>query len=42
MAKFSTDRTISEYSSVIWDVKPAPRPMGDATAPSPKAPAKKK
>merc|ERR1719230_997124 len=31
MAKFSTDRTISEYSSVIWGVKPAPRPL-DAAA----------
>merc|ERR1719188_1943992 len=30
MAKFSTDRTISEYASVIWDVKPAPRTMGAA------------
>jgi starch phosphorylase len=39
MAKFSTDRTISEYSSVIWGVEPAPRPMGGA---APKAPAKKK
>ena len=27
MAKFSTDRTISEYADVIWGVKPAPRPM---------------
>jgi starch phosphorylase len=27
MAKFSTDRTINEYASVIWGVKPAPRPM---------------
>jgi len=50
MAKFSTDRTIAEYSSVIWDVKPAPRPMGvggdaktpDAKALDAKAPAKKK
>merc|ERR1719253_549230 len=31
MAKFSTDRTISEYSSVIWGVKPAPRPVPGAT-----------
>jgi len=30
MAKFSTDRTISEYSSVIWGVKPAPRPVETA------------
>merc|ERR1719356_647584 len=35
MAKFSTDRTISEYSSVIWGVKPAPRPL-DAAASSTK------
>jgi starch phosphorylase len=35
MAKFSTDRTISEYSSVIWGVKPAPRPL-DASASSTK------
>jgi len=27
MAKFSTDRTIQEYSDVIWGVKPAPRQM---------------
>jgi len=27
MAKFSTDRTISEYSEVIWGCKPSPRPM---------------
>merc|ERR1719401_688199 len=26
MAKFSTDRTITEYSQVIWGVKPSPRP----------------
>jgi len=26
MAKFSTDRTMREYSSVIWGVKPSPRP----------------
>merc|ERR1712127_247370 len=30
MAQFSTDRTIREYASVIWDVKPAPRPVGQA------------
>eukprot|EP00930_Biecheleria_cincta_P045964 TRINITY_DN3168_c0_g1_i1.p1 TRINITY_DN3168_c0_g1~~TRINITY_DN3168_c0_g1_i1.p1 ORF type:complete len:1026 (-),score=253.64 TRINITY_DN3168_c0_g1_i1:56-2806(-) len=35
MAKFSTDRTISEYADVIWGVKPAPRPCGDAGAPPP-------
>mmetsp|Transcript_36542 Transcript_36542/g.83155 ORF Transcript_36542/g.83155 Transcript_36542/m.83155 type:complete len:893 (-) Transcript_36542:106-2784(-) len=27
MAKFSTDRTISEYSEVIWGTKPSPRPL---------------
>merc|ERR1719399_1123058 len=27
MAKFSTDRTMQEYSDVIWGVKPAPRQM---------------
>jgi starch phosphorylase len=27
MAKFSTDRTMREYASVIWGVKPAPRPV---------------
>merc|ERR1719265_2005727 len=26
MAKFSTDRTISEYSQVIWGIKPSVRP----------------
>merc|ERR1712224_288286 len=26
MAKFFTDRTMREYSSVIWGVKPSPRP----------------
>jgi len=26
MAQFSTDRTISEYAKVIWDIKPCPRP----------------
>jgi len=31
MAKFSTDRTINEYASVIWGVKPAPRPTGQLT-----------
>merc|ERR1719254_48809 len=30
MAKFSTDRTISEYANVIWGVKPAPRPLSTA------------
>merc|ERR1712217_397965 len=32
MAKFSTDRTITEYSQVIWGCSPSPRPMGTATA----------
>jgi len=47
MAKFSTDRTISDYAEVIWGVKPAPRPAPQekqtpnaekpkATAPQPK------
>merc|ERR1711983_57828 len=27
MAKFSTDRTISQYANVIWGVTPAPRPL---------------
>eukprot|EP00405_Crypthecodinium_cohnii_P003167 CAMPEP_0194773022 /NCGR_PEP_ID=MMETSP0323_2-20130528/53640_1 /TAXON_ID=2866 ORGANISM="Crypthecodinium cohnii, Strain Seligo" /NCGR_SAMPLE_ID=MMETSP0323_2 /ASSEMBLY_ACC=CAM_ASM_000346 /LENGTH=145 /DNA_ID=CAMNT_0039707835 /DNA_START=9 /DNA_END=446 /DNA_ORIENTATION=+ len=26
MAQFSTDRTISEYAKVIWEIEPAPRP----------------
>merc|ERR1719316_787636 len=30
MAKFSTDRTIREYAEVIWDIKPAPRPLPSA------------
>merc|ERR1719343_1839505 len=30
MAKFSTDRTITEYSEVIWGCKPAPRPLPKA------------
>merc|ERR1712187_960933 len=30
MAKFSTDRTITEYSQVIWGCSPSPRPMGTA------------
>merc|ERR1719382_1523521 len=30
MAKFSTDRTITEYSQVIWGCKPAPRPLPKA------------
>merc|ERR1719343_435463 len=48
MAKFSTDRTISEYSSVIWGVKPAPRPLDAAASgakvsgPDAKAAAQKK
>merc|ERR1719189_2135183 len=28
MAKFSTDRTITEYSQVIWGCSPSPRPLG--------------
>jgi len=31
MAKFSTDRTITEYSQVIWGCSPSPRPLGTAT-----------
>mmetsp|Transcript_49259 Transcript_49259/g.112149 ORF Transcript_49259/g.112149 Transcript_49259/m.112149 type:complete len:901 (-) Transcript_49259:143-2845(-) len=27
MAQFSTDRTMREYASTIWGVKPAPRPL---------------
>jgi len=27
MAKFSTDRTMREYSSVIWGIEPSPRPL---------------
>merc|ERR1719213_1166523 len=44
MAKFSTDRTMREYSDVIWGIKPSPRPMtmGSATSPAPKAAAKSK
>eukprot|EP00929_Paragymnodinium_shiwhaense_P042823 TRINITY_DN220_c0_g1_i14.p1 TRINITY_DN220_c0_g1~~TRINITY_DN220_c0_g1_i14.p1 ORF type:complete len:900 (+),score=295.85 TRINITY_DN220_c0_g1_i14:103-2802(+) len=38
MAKFSTDRTISEYSEVIWGIKPCPRPAPVAGS----APAKAK
>jgi len=30
MAKFSTDRTISDYAKVIWGVEPAPRPAPTA------------
>jgi starch phosphorylase len=39
MAKFSTDRTMREYSDVIWGIKPSPRPMtmGGAGSPAPKA-----
>merc|ERR1712060_404055 len=39
MAKFSTDRTMREYSSVIWGIKPSPRPltMGGAGGPAAKA-----
>eukprot|EP00429_Kryptoperidinium_foliaceum_P104669 CAMPEP_0176238178 /NCGR_PEP_ID=MMETSP0121_2-20121125/28231_1 /TAXON_ID=160619 /ORGANISM="Kryptoperidinium foliaceum, Strain CCMP 1326" /LENGTH=235 /DNA_ID=CAMNT_0017577645 /DNA_START=19 /DNA_END=724 /DNA_ORIENTATION=- len=32
MAKFSTDRTISEYAKVIWGVEPSPRPAPQAEA----------
>eukprot|EP00500_Bicosoecida_sp_ms1_P002657 CAMPEP_0203813742 /NCGR_PEP_ID=MMETSP0115-20131106/4888_1 /ASSEMBLY_ACC=CAM_ASM_000227 /TAXON_ID=33651 /ORGANISM="Bicosoecid sp, Strain ms1" /LENGTH=916 /DNA_ID=CAMNT_0050722617 /DNA_START=56 /DNA_END=2806 /DNA_ORIENTATION=- len=32
MGRFSTDRTISEYASEIWDVKPARRPDPTSTA----------
>jgi len=40
MAKFSTDRTISEYADVIWGIKPAPRPMqGASPMPAAAAPA---
>jgi len=40
MAKFSTDRTISEYAEVIWGIKPAPRPMqGASPMPAAAAPA---
>merc|ERR1711979_128478 len=31
MAQFSTDRTISEYSQVIWGCSPSPRPLVRAT-----------
>eukprot|EP00403_Amphidinium_massartii_P038293 CAMPEP_0178433666 /NCGR_PEP_ID=MMETSP0689_2-20121128/33026_1 /TAXON_ID=160604 /ORGANISM="Amphidinium massartii, Strain CS-259" /LENGTH=957 /DNA_ID=CAMNT_0020055707 /DNA_START=20 /DNA_END=2893 /DNA_ORIENTATION=+ len=42
MAKFSTDRTISEYAETIWGVKPAPRPVSSAAAaPAPAAKAAK-
>merc|ERR1719145_490119 len=39
MAKFSTDRTMREYSDVIWGIKPSPRPMtmGGAGGPAVKA-----
>jgi len=30
MAKFSTDRTISEYAEVIWGCSPSPRPLGSS------------
>merc|ERR1719231_457300 len=33
MAKFSTDRTMREYSSVIWGVEPAPRPLKTISLP---------
>merc|ERR1740122_703270 len=32
MAKFSTDRTMREYSDVIWGVKPSPMPPGPPPA----------
>jgi len=35
MAKFSTDRTISEYAKVIWGVEPAPRPVHVSAASKP-------
>jgi len=42
MGKFSTDRTISEYASVIWDVKAAPRPLpGSQVSPDAKAMSRK-
>merc|ERR1719499_2685268 len=44
MAKFSTDRTMREYSDVIWGIKPSPRPLemgGAGSAPKAKASAKK-
>merc|ERR1711879_301631 len=37
MAKFSTDRTMREYSDVIWGIKPSPRPVPVA----PRSPDKK-
>merc|ERR1712151_402234 len=39
MAKFSTDRTMREYSDVIWGIKASPRPMtmGGAGGPAAKA-----
>jgi len=36
MAKFSTDRTIREYSEQIWEVKPAPRPLPEGVKSPPK------
>jgi starch phosphorylase len=43
MAKFSTDRTMQEYSNVIWGIKPAPREMPTNTSTDSKkfAPAKR-
>merc|ERR1719316_2477876 len=44
MAKFSTDRTMREYSEVIWGVRPCPRPLpsgpGPQAAEAPAAPRK--
>merc|ERR1719310_2528983 len=46
MAKFSTDRTMREYSEVIWGVRPCPRPLplgpGPQAAEAPAAPRKKR
>merc|ERR1719311_752237 len=33
MAKFSTDRTMREYSEVIWGVRPCPRPLPSGPGP---------
>merc|ERR1719333_1598787 len=34
MAKFSTDRTMREYSEVIWGVRPCPRPLPSGFEPA--------